>query len=68
MICLIISHLTFSVGFTTRPSGVGSEPDDTLYETDDLDQVSVSFVLEKNPRYIETIFRQMKPFLIFTTI
>ena len=28
-----------------RPSGVGSEPDDTLYETDDLDQASFFFVL-----------------------
>ena len=29
-----------------RPSAVGSEPDDTLYETDDLDQVSFLFCFD----------------------
>ena len=36
-----------------RPSGVGSEPDDTLYETDDLDQVSVNFVLLVTLRHLQ---------------
>ena len=42
-----------TVGLPMRPSGVGSEPDDTLYETDDLDQVSVNFVLLVTLRHLQ---------------
>ena len=35
-----INIVFIAVGFGVRPSATGSEPDDTLYEADDLDQVS----------------------------